>query len=69
MEACRKWQLELAITSLPWKGQHPCTHLTLFPEHLLRAGRVSVLEWGVDKTEEVPASWSVSGGSDQAINK
>lgn len=67
-EGRRKWQLELTITSLPWKDRGLYTHLTLFPECLLWAGRVSVLKDGVTETEEVPASWSVSDGSGHAIN-
>lgn len=68
-EACRKWQLELTITAMPWTEQNLYTHLTQFPEHLLWAGHVSVLEDRVNKTEEVPALRGVSGGNGQAMNK
>lgn len=66
VEACRKRQLELAITSPPWKDQHPGNTVPQAPAQgwvCLGAGR------GIDKTEEVSASWRVSGRRGQAINK
>ena len=66
MEASREWQLELAITSLPWKEWHPGNTFPHAPAQgwvCLGAGR------GVGKREEVSASWSVSGRRGQAINK
>ena len=68
-EACKKWQLELTITTMSWTDQHPYTHLTLFLEHLLWAGHVLVLEDRVNKTEEGPALHGASGGNGPAMSE
>lgn len=69
-EGRRKWQLELTITSLPWKDRGLYTHLPLFPECLLWAGRVSVLKDEVTEREEVlPPGVSLVGVDTQLTHK